>query len=320
MSWRPSGLLTTEQQVLFEQRAAKAPKIQSNIVKLVEAGVIEFDTSKYYAGGLGTGSQSNIVIDNADAMKMFPEKARPLAMNTNEKFAGYLLRTDGLPFQFYSLSKSFKMTVAPRFQVEFIIWQPIDTDTSNQDLFSNNTFVLGTQGTGWNGAENDYNDFLEKYGAMFGETFLNPSMWMNFKEGGSYKRTIGTMWTLDEGDSIEYDHERKRFTVIASGEVVIDNKTNVPTLYPIEIGTISAANTQKTDEQIETQGLLDDPLTPEDETIEGSSDTAFSDRVAEIKRLLEAERNGRYRNGSQTIGSAFLAGLAYMALTFIRRG
>lgn len=308
-----------EQLTAYEERALLAPDIQSNIVALVEAGVIEFDTSRYYLGGLGTGSQSNIVIDEDNALEMFPRLARPLAMATDQQFTEYLQKTDGIPYQFYSLSKSFKMTVAPRFQVEFVIWQPIDADVVDDDaddnLFGQNTFVGGGQGTGYDGTENNYNDFVEKYSGIFGKTAIRPLFWMNFNDGNSYQRTIGTTFTLDEGDSIEYNHEDKRFSIIASGEMVVDNSTDVPTFFPVQIGTFSASNTQKTQEQIETQGLLDDPLTPEDETVEPSSDTAFSDRVASIKRELKF----RNRGGRRMLGGLALLGITIGLLYFFTK-
>jgi len=340
-------IYTAEEQALFEERSAKAPSIQSNIVKLVQAGVIEFDTSNYYAGGLGTGGQSNIVIDSADAMKLFNTNFnRFIGQYTDQDWLEYLERTDGVPYEYYSLSKSFKMTVAPRFQITFRIWQPIPVGVnynaemgkaafaanSNYDpdlQWDENSFVLVSEGIGFDGRENTSQD-ADKYAGEFGDLRTSPIHWQQYKAGGNlkgsygdqgYERTLGAEWTLDEGDYIEYIHEEKRFIVVASGEVVTDNIAPNAGTFPIQIGTISAANYQKTEEQEDIQGLLDDPITEDiDETKDATSDTAFSDRVAEVKRLLEEERNGRYRNGSQTIGSAFLAGLAYMALTFIRRG
>ena len=333
--------LTPEQEEAYAVRAELAPTIQSNIVALVEAGVIDFDTSKYYAGGLGTGRQSNIVIDTADATKLWNTKFNRLfGIYEDADWLEYLERTDGVPYEYYTLSKSFKMTVAPRFQVQFRIWQPLPAGVNyngeiaksaiaanpNIDFdeqFKENTFVLVAEGTGFDGRENTY-DEAEKYTGYFGNLRTSPQQWQQYPVGGDlkgsygdrgYERTVGADWVLDEGDYIEYNHEERRFTIVASGEIVTDNIAPNIENWPIQIGTISAANYDKTDEQIYEQGLLDDPLTPEDETKEPQNDSAFSDRVARIKRELKF----RNRGGRRMLGGLALLGIAIGLLYFFTK-
>ena len=123
--------------------------------------------------------------------------------------------------------------------------------------------------------------------------------------------------SLVEGDSIEWDGSN--FTVQHYGQIIFKDNycTSLNHIIPI-----FASSLGQTEEQAQEQGRLDDPLTPEDEGIDlsGDDDPTTFRPVDFNKRRLEAIRRARYRNGSQTIGSAFLAGLAYIALTFIRRG
>lgn len=326
--------LTPEQEEAFSVRAGLAPTIQSNIVALVAAGVIDFDTSKYYAGGLGTSGQSNIVIDSADAMKLFNTQFNRLgAIYEDEDWYNYLDRTDGIPYEYYSLSKSFKMTVAPRFQIQFRIWQPLAISPNPQiygvtlqeleNQFDEESFVLVSEGRNFNGSENTWAD-AEKYTGLFGDIRTEPIHWQQYKVGGNtvgaygdsgYERTIGADWLLDEGDYIEYNHEEKRFTVVVSGEIVTDNIAPNAGSFPIQIGTISAANYEKTDEQIYEQGLVDDPITPQDETKEPQNDSVFSERVARIKRELKF----RNRGGRRMLGGLALLGIAIGLLYFFTK-
>lgn len=123
--------------------------------------------------------------------------------------------------------------------------------------------------------------------------------------------------SLVEGDSIEWDGSN--FTVQHYGQIIFKDNycTSLNHIIPI-----FASSLGQTEEQAQEQGRLDDPLTPEDEGIDlsGDDDPTTFRPVDFNKRRLEAIRRARYRNGSQTIGSAFLAGLAYIAFTFIRRG
>lgn len=121
---------------------------------------------------------------------------------------------------------------------------------------------------------------------------------------------------LVEGDSIEWDGSY--FTVQHYGQIIFKDNycTPVNNIIPTY-----ATSLEQTEEQAQDQGRLDDPLTDEDEGIDFTPEDDTTFRPVDFnKRRLEVIRRARYRNGSQTIGSAFLAGLAYMALTFIRRG
>jgi len=143
--------------------------------------------------------------------------------------------------------------------------------------------------------------------------------WDHFDEfGGGSAFSANTLnLSLVEGDSIEWDGSN--FTVQHYGQIIFKDNycTSLNHIIPI-----FATSLGQTEEQALEQGRLDDPLTDEDEGLDlsGDDDPTTFRPVDFNKRRLEAIRRSRYRNGSQTIGSAFLAGLAYMALTFIRRG
>jgi len=184
----------------------------------------------------------------------------------------------------------FKLTVNPRLQVSFII--SLDK-------------------------RRGYSGLLEAEYARGDYTRWGYDTFENFQ--GSYWIGENTLsLSLVEGDSIEWDGSY--FTVKHYEQIIF--KDNYCTSLNT-ITSIGAYSLGQTEEQAQQQGRLDDPLTLDvDETINLSGDddpTTF--RPTDFnKRRLEAIRKARYRNGSQTIGSAFLAGLAYMALTFIRRG
>ena len=183
----------------------------------------------------------------------------------------------------------FKLTVNPRIQVGFVI--TLDPRRGYSGLLE---------------AEYANNDYT-RWGYDTFETF----------QGGT-NFSINTLeLSLVEGDSIEWDGSN--FTVQHYGQIIFKDNycTGENKIIPI-----FATSLGQTEEQASEQGRLDDPLTDEDEGIDlsGDDDPTTFRPVDFNKRRLEGIRKARYRNGSQTIGSAFLAGLAYMALTFIRRG
>ncbi len=183
----------------------------------------------------------------------------------------------------------FKLTVNPRLQFGVII--TLDSRRGYSGLLE--AEYAGGDYTSW-----DYDRFGSFTG---GQTFSKNTL------------NIG----LVEGDSIEWDGSN--LTVQHYGQIVF--KDNYCTSLNHIIPTY-ATSLGQTEEQALEQGRLDDPLTPEDEGLDLSDDDDPNTfRPPDFnKRRLEVIRRARYRNGSQTIGSAFLAGLAYMALTFIRRG
>lgn len=184
---------------------------------------------------------------------------------------------------------SFKLTVNPRLQVGFII--TLDSRRGYSGLLE--AEYAGGNYTSW-----DY----DRFGSF---------------SGGSDFSSNTLELSLVEGDSIEWDGSN--FTVQHYGQIIFKDNycTSLNHIIPI-----FATSLGQTEEQALEQGRLDDPLTKEDEGLDlsGDDDPTTFRPVDFNKRRLEVIRRARYRNGSQTIGSAFLAGLAYMALTFIRRG
>ena len=196
------------------------------------------------------------------------------------------------PTQFSNDSKNthpFKLTVNPRLQVGIII--TLDPRRGYSGLLE--AEYAGGNYTSW-----DY----DRFGSF---------------SGGSDFSSNTLELSLVEGDSIEWDGSN--FTVQHYGQIIFKDNycTSLNHIIPI-----FATSLGQTEEQAAQQGRLDDPLTVEDEGLDlsGDDDPTTFRPVDFNKRRLEAIRKSRYRNGSQTIGSAFLAGLAYMALTFIRRG
>jgi len=211
-------------------------------------------------------------------------------LRDNRLIQGIPIGSDGQRTESSSNTLPFKLTVNPRLQVSFII--SLDPRRGYSGLLE--AEYAGGDYTRWG-----YDTF---------ENFQG-----NWNIG---KNTLSL--SLVEGDSIEWDGSY--FTVKHYEQIIF--KDNYCTSLNT-ITSIGAYSLGQTEEQAQQQGRLDDPLTLDvDETINLSGDddpTTF--RPTDFnKRRLEAIRKARYRNGSQTIGSAFLAGLAYMALTFIRRG
>ena len=181
----------------------------------------------------------------------------------------------------------FKLTVNPRLQVGVII--TLDPRRGYSGLLE--AEYAGGDYTSW-----DY----DRFGSFSGGTDFSAN-------------TLEL--SLVEGDSIEWDGSN--FTVQHYGQIIFKDNYCTSLNHIIPIFATSLGQT----EEAQDQGRLDDPLTEEDEGIDFTPEDVTTFRPVDFnKRRLEVIRRSRYRNGSQTIGSAFLAGLAYMALTFIRRG
>ena len=118
-----------------------------------------------------------------------------------------------------------------------------------------------------------------------------------------------------EGDYIQWDGEF--FDVVHYGQIIYRSNTISPNNYIIPLG---ASELQQTEAQALEQGRMDDPLTPEDETVDLSEGEGFRPDDFNKKRIEKIRRALRYRNGNQVIGSLFLALLSYSALIIIRRG
>ena len=118
-----------------------------------------------------------------------------------------------------------------------------------------------------------------------------------------------------EGDYIQWDGEF--FDVVHYGQIIYRSNTISPNNYIIPLG---ASELQQTEAQAQEQGRMDDPLTPEDETVDLSEGDGFRPDDFNKKRIEKIRRALRYRNGNQVIGSLFLALLSYSALIIIRRG
>ena len=201
-------------------------------------------------------------------------------ITTNNQYWEDLNSVDSLPF---------KLTVNPRLQVGIII--TLDP-------------------------RRGYSGLLEaEYAGGTTTRYDNDSKFSDFQGSTDFAKDFLNLG-LVEGDSIEWDGSN--FTVQHYGQIIFkDNYCSGEN----KIIPIFATSLGQTEEQAQEQGRLDDPLTDEDEGIDFTPEDDTTFRPVDFnKKRLEGIRRARYRNGSQTIGSAFLAGLAYMALTFIRRG
>jgi len=119
-----------------------------------------------------------------------------------------------------------------------------------------------------------------------------------------------------EGDYIQWDGTY--FDVYHYGSLIYRSTSINSGNYIIPLG---ASNLEQTEAQAEEQGRLDDPLTPEDESIDLDPEGGgFRPKDYNKKRIMEIRRALAYNNGNQAIGSLFLALLSYGALMIIRRG
>ena len=184
---------------------------------------------------------------------------RPAGMADDERWLAYAKRSNGDPVRYLTYKDSFKITVNPRYQVQILIWS--FGKTAGEQLLRSYSAP--------------YDDLAEKI-----QTFVD----------GRY---YGLDLVLNEGDFVEFDAETGRFTVMASKEIVVDNVGDRLAIDGIEVATIAASYYEPSEEQIETEGLLDDPLTEEDEYVAPSSTTPYSDRIAKIKRELMFKNKGR---------------------------
>ena len=184
---------------------------------------------------------------------------RPAGMADDERWLAYAKRSNGDPVRYLTYKDSFKITVNPRYQVQILIWS--FGKTAGEQLLRSYSAP--------------YDDLAEKI-----QTFVS----------GRY---YGLDLVLNEGDFVEFDAETGRFTVMASKEIVVDNVGDRLAIDGIEVATIAASYYEPSEEQIETEGLLDDPLTEEDEYVAPSSTTPYSDRIAKIKRELMFKNKGR---------------------------
>jgi hypothetical protein len=148
-------------------------------------------------------------------------------------------------------------------------------------------------------------------------TDRNPQPWNYYDSfDGEFQKWRGSSdwgfaWLdvgMVEGDYIQWDGTY--FDVYHYGSLIYRSTSINSGNYIIPLG---ASNLEQTEAQAEEQGRLDDPLTPEDESIERPQDY-------NKKRIMEIRRALAYQNGNQAIGSLFLALLSYGALVIIRRG
>ena len=281
---------------------------QYNLEWLVNNQVVTLEGSLYF--GSYSNSEYNIPLEVWNQIADETQETGNLTSNSNSKETqdeltikrvswlrnnqwvwGYPVKQLNPP-EFSNDSKNtlpFKLTVNPRLQVGIII--TLDSRRGYSGLLE--AEYAGGNYTSW-----DY----DRFGSF---------------SGGSDFSSNTLELSLVEGDSIEWDGSN--FTVQHYGQIIFKDNycTSLNHIIPI-----FATSLGQTEEQASEQGRLDDPLTDEDEGLDlsGDDDPTTFRPVDFNKRRLEAIRRARYRNGSQTIGSAFLAGLAYMALTFIRRG
>ena len=119
-----------------------------------------------------------------------------------------------------------------------------------------------------------------------------------------------------EGDYIQWDGTH--FDVYHYGSLIYRSTQIDSSNFIIPLG---ASNLEQTEAQAQEQGRLDDPLTPEDETIDlDPKGEGFRPPDYNKNRIMEIRRALAYNNGNQAIGSLFLALLSYGALMIIRRG
>ena len=211
---------------------------------------------------------------------------RPAAYRTDVEWDAYAERTGGYPeVRYLTFTDSFRISLNPRSLVQFIIWSD-DYDESAQPLRS------------FGGPYDDLAQLIQSF-ILTGQN-----------------QVLGLNLTLNEGDFMEYDSERQSWTVVASGETVITNTGVDFTKSGINVASISAAYYIPSQEQVETEGLLDDPLTPDiDEYVAPSSDTPYSDRIAKIKRELRFKNRG----GRKMIGGILLLGIGIGLLYFFTK-
>ena len=119
-----------------------------------------------------------------------------------------------------------------------------------------------------------------------------------------------------EGDYIQYDGTN--FDVYHYGQLIYRSTQISQNNFIIPLG---ASNLEQSESQAQEQGRMDDPLTPEDETVDLDPEgKGFRPKDFNKKRLMEIRRALAYNNGNQAIGSLFLALLSYGAFVIIRRG
>lgn len=156
-------------------------------------------------------------------------------------------------------------------------------------------------------------------------TDRNPQSWNYYDsyEGDFQKWRGSSLWGfgwLDvgmvEGDYIQWDGTY--FDVYHYGSLIYRSTSINGGNYIIPLG---ASNLEQTEAQAQEQGRMDDPLTPEDESIDLDPEgEGFRPQDYNKKRIMEIRRALAYQNGNQAIGSLFLALLSYGALVIIRRG
>ena len=212
----------------------------------------------------------------------------------------YAERTGGFPeVRYLTFTDSFRISLNPRSMVQFVIWCD-DWDVSGQLLrsFSGNAAADAVVTATGLGTYDDLGQLIQAY-ILTGQN-----------------QVLGLNLTLNEGDFMEYDSDSQTWTVVASGETVVLNTGVDFTKSGINVASISAAYYLPSQEQIETEGLLDDPLTPEiDEYVPPSSDTPYSDRIAKIKRELRFKNRG----GRKMIGGILLLGIGIGLLYFFTK-
>lgn len=156
-------------------------------------------------------------------------------------------------------------------------------------------------------------------------TDRNPQPWNYYDSfDGQFEKWRGSSdwgfaWLdvgMVEGDYIQWDGTY--FDVYHYGSLIYRSTSINSGNYIIPLG---ASNLEQTEAQAQEQGRMDDPLTPEDESIDLDPEgEGFRPQDYNKKRIMEIRRALAYQNGNQAIGSLFLALLSYGAFVIIRRG
>jgi hypothetical protein len=260
-----------------ERRQSRVSDIQMNVEALMARDTDLIDLEPI----MGYSSVNSI-----PPTDLLLEQKRPAAYRSNVEWNAYAERTGGFPeVRYLTFTDSFRISLNPRSMVQFIIWSD-DYDESAQLLRS------------FSGPYDDLAQLIQSF-------ILTSS-----------NQVLGLDIALNEGDYMEYDATSRTWTVVASGETVVANSDVNFTKSGINVASISAAYYIPSQEQVETEGQLDDPLTPDiDEYVAPSSSTPYSDRIAKIKRELRF----RNRGGRKMIGGILLLGIGIGLLYFFTK-
>lgn len=204
------------------------------------------------------------------------KQMRPQAFPTDTEWNDYAKARGGFPeIRYLNFTKSFKITVNPRCSVQLVIWADEWMESGQLLRSFGDTSVDASTVLAGLGIYDQLAESIQAF-VLTGEN-----------------QVIGLNVVLIEGDYIEYNAENGTWVVVASNEMVVSNQ-GVTFPNGINVASISASYSVPTQEQIDSGGLLDDPLTPDvDETVLPSSTTPYSDRLTRIKRELRFKNRGR---------------------------